>query len=472
MGGIYIGVNGTAQRTLPSGYTQIQYIQSSGSQYINTGFKPKYNTRVVMDAQITGIGTTGSFLFGARDEASATAANQFVLYTTNAGAFRSDYFGTNKSVTIADFTDRTVFDKNGATMTMFGTKIQNTAVTSGACSYPLFLFANNSAGTAHTFKAKLKLYSCQIYDNGTLVRDFVPCKNASGKAGLYDLVGGVFYTDAAGGSFTAGAAGATSGDLTRDVTDIYIGDKNGICRQVIKGFFGDENGIAQRWYLRRPPKSGIALGTLSVGSYVYLMGDEGFDEEFLVVHQGLPSADYDASCNGTWLLRSKGFLTRRMDGWNNDYKNSDMHAFLSQSLIAYYLDADFFKWVRIPYRAGTSGSTVSKGANGLLTRMFLLSRAEVGFSDHTDAPTEGAVLDYFKGATDETRIAIGYQTGISSNVNWWLRTPSTANDSYTWSVDTSGSDFKPLISRSDLFVRPAFILPSDALVDEDHRLIV
>ena len=44
-----------------------------------------------------------------------------------------------------------------------------------------------------------------------------------------------------------------------------------------------------------------AIGTLAVGSSVYL-NVGGVRKEFLVVHQGLLSSMYDASCNGTWLL--------------------------------------------------------------------------------------------------------------------------------------------------------------------------
>ena len=37
--------------SLPSGYTRLEYIKSSGTQYINTGFNPNQNTRVVVDAK-------------------------------------------------------------------------------------------------------------------------------------------------------------------------------------------------------------------------------------------------------------------------------------------------------------------------------------------------------------------------------------------------------------------------------------
>lgn len=49
-----------------------------------------------------------------------------------------------------------------------------------------------------------KLYACEIYGDGTLVRDFIPCKNANNVVGLYDLVNKEFYTNAGSGSFTGG----------------------------------------------------------------------------------------------------------------------------------------------------------------------------------------------------------------------------------------------------------------------------
>ncbi len=51
-----------------------------------------------------------------------------------------------------------------------------------------------------------KLYSAQIYTGDKLERDFVPCVNPSGEAGLYDLAGGQFYGNILSGSFTPGPA--------------------------------------------------------------------------------------------------------------------------------------------------------------------------------------------------------------------------------------------------------------------------
>lgn len=69
----------------------------------------------------------------------------------------------------------------------------------------LYIFAfnesdNNSAPGDH-IKSVMKLYSFKISENGQLVRDFLPCRNASGVAGLYDPVTERFYANAGTGAF-------------------------------------------------------------------------------------------------------------------------------------------------------------------------------------------------------------------------------------------------------------------------------
>lgn len=196
-------VAGTVPRKLPDGYTQVEYIQSSGTQYIDTGFKPKYDSRVVMD--VSDLSSTTGLLYGARNTNSSTDSKQFLFYLSSATSVRADYFGTNATLTISDRTARTTIDQNANVTKAFGGTMTNNAVSSGEGSYSIYLFTVNNAGSPHQSSANYRLYSCRIYDAGTLVRDFVPCVNASGVAGLYDMTNGVFYQNAGSGTFATGA---------------------------------------------------------------------------------------------------------------------------------------------------------------------------------------------------------------------------------------------------------------------------
>ena len=67
----------------------------------------------------------------------------------------------------------------------------------------MYIFNNNNNGSL-SGGSSAKLYNCSIYDNGVLIRSFIPCKNASGTVGLYDSVNNQFYQNAGTGTFIAG----------------------------------------------------------------------------------------------------------------------------------------------------------------------------------------------------------------------------------------------------------------------------
>ena len=186
---------------LPTEYQEVEYIESSGTQYIDTGFMPNQDTRVVCDIDYTLTAAT-AWLFGAR------TSNEVKTYNvlTYLSKYRSDY--NNKTLDCTSHvnpTGRFVLDKN-KNITYFD-NVVGVDVTYAAfqCDYTLYLFANNDAGTAAKH-GTFKLFSCCVYDNGTLVRDFVPCyRKVDNVAGLYDLVNNVFYTNVGSGVFAVGA---------------------------------------------------------------------------------------------------------------------------------------------------------------------------------------------------------------------------------------------------------------------------
>ena len=156
----------------------------------------------------------------------------------------------------------------------------------------------------------------------------------------------------------------------------------------------------------------IRAGDLEVGQEV-LLHENGVPANYLVVHQGLPSDLYDASCEGTWLLRKDIAENRVWDSGNsNVLETSDIQAYLNGDWLAKY-DAGVqsaIRQIKLPYRKnGGSGGTDQSGANGLSCKIFLLSGYEVGWTTSTNQyfPVDGAVLSYFQGTatTDAKRIA-------------------------------------------------------------------
>lgn len=199
--------------SIPSGYTRLKYIQSTGTQYIDTGFKPNQDTRVVCDFDmVKNLNSKDAYIFGARIASGNTSFgfanlhNQTPWYATYANEAGNYDTGSN--------TGRHTVDMSKNNLIVDGTSIHTFTYETFQSSFNLHLFAVNTNGTVDTAQiGVVNLYSCQIYDNGTLVRDFIPCTNASGTAGLWDDVNSVFYTNAGSGSFTAGPdAGTPAGD--------------------------------------------------------------------------------------------------------------------------------------------------------------------------------------------------------------------------------------------------------------------
>ena len=221
-------------------------------------------------------------------------------------------------------------------------------------------------------------------------------------------------------------------------------------------------------------KLGTAISTLEVGTLVKV-NENGAPVEYMIVQQGLPDSMYDASCDGCWLLRKE--LTEEMvwGSSNNDYQNSDIHAYLNGDWTSRY-EAGILsqiKQVKIPYQNGTgSGGSVASGANGLSCKIFLLSGYEVGFSisDTDYLPHDGAKLSYFSSGTSSAANNKRIANYNGSTTSWWLRSPYTRRTSGVWVVDSRGF-YGSWSYNSTYGVRPAFILPSTALVDDNLNII-
>lgn len=187
--------------------------------------------------------------------------------------------------------------------------------------------------------------------------------------------------------------------------------------------------------------------------------------DYIVVHQGLPSSMYDASCDGTWLLRKDIAENRAWDrGNSNVLETSDIQAYLNGDWMNRYdLDvAQAIKQVKIPYCVGGGSATVNSGANGLSCKIFLLSSKEVGWdsSENPNFPNDGAKLSYFLDGTGSSANRKRVATLNGSAAYWWLRSPQTGNTNLVWHVSTFGS-YYVWYANDSYGVRPALVLPSD-----------
>jgi uncharacterized repeat protein (TIGR02543 family) len=184
---IYYNLNGGGVTDVPSTYQEIDYIQSTGTQFINTGVQMnKTDTRnlefkVYYDQAVT-------YTFG---------VNAYLQYPNTArtgGPYivKDNYNGST--------TTQTIYEND----TLISTRDWSTY--SGANLYiGLFRMGNPDGGWYGNY-AQAKLYYAKITDeNNNLIRDLVPVRRISDYVvGLYDKVTGNFYTNAGSGTFNSG----------------------------------------------------------------------------------------------------------------------------------------------------------------------------------------------------------------------------------------------------------------------------
>lgn len=189
------------QEMAESDIVELEYIQSDGDAYINSGVYPNQNMRVLADMEVVKFDGYAP-LFGAR---VASKNNEYATWAISGTSFQ-DGFGTSmESGLSANALERNIIDKNKNLFSVNETLLKTHTNQSFSAGYSLFVFNINTAGnTTGSFKTFAKLYFFIIYDNGTLVRDFIPAKTVADEVGLYDKVFKQFYRNAGTGTFTAG----------------------------------------------------------------------------------------------------------------------------------------------------------------------------------------------------------------------------------------------------------------------------
>ena len=223
----------------------------------------------------------------------------------------------------------------------------------------------------------------------------------------------------------------------------------------------------------KAPAPGVLASSLAVGSTVKLM-EGGTAVEYLVVNQGIPSNSnlYDASCNGTWLLRKDCYSAMQYNSnYIINYASSNINTWLNGEFFNNFgvIEQSVIKQTIIPYCPTTS--TVNSGASGLSTKCFILSQVEIGWGGYSYTEDDGVKLDYFIAGPDGDSKRRAYENGTTSTVMYWTRSPHTGKNNQIWIVDGTGSTGNTYPIQTTFYVRPALVLPFTAKFDKDTLIL-
>lgn len=200
----------TEQRKLPVGYQELEYIESDGSSYIDTGYIPNNETKVkcVVDRPISPV--NGYVWYPFTTENDSTNGQFAVFESTNGAGEKYAALTWGKVATSEVVTGTTtaysksLFVLQNGVLTYDNNTKTITSPQAGQtfnCIKPITLFKR--LGTTSNF-VPVRMYSFKLYQDNALMMNLVPAKNASGIIGMYDTVSCTFFTNSGTGSFVAG----------------------------------------------------------------------------------------------------------------------------------------------------------------------------------------------------------------------------------------------------------------------------
>lgn len=192
---------------LPAGYTELAYIEGTGTQYIDTGkvFNSNYKYKFKFKRN-----NTGSTRFAGYRTASSASSGQNCSFTV-ASSNNALYYATATASAALGLgainTDEheIFFSPSEGRLTYDGkVKWNNNFTTSEVISTRNFyLFVDNSPSMGTIMNGRFYYY--QVYNGDTLVQDLVPAmRNSDNEVGFYDVVDNIFLTNAGSGTFSYG----------------------------------------------------------------------------------------------------------------------------------------------------------------------------------------------------------------------------------------------------------------------------
>lgn len=416
--------------SLPGGYTKLEYIQSSGTQYLDSGVtfektdtvefeilwtvtSPSSGTYVCGNYYMqVGMGTSGYGIYaasntkayGTKDRMRVTFASvQETLLVNDAQVFTHDWSGQNLS------------------------------------NVKLGILKLGMEGNAWYSSAPVsaKVYSCTIKKGGALVRNFIPCKNASGVIGLWDDVNSVFYQNAGSGVFTAGpeVRGTHKTLIGGTAYDVKSGKCliNGTAYAIQKGrtlINGTGYDIAlaslydpvfanNEWAdIIAACHAGAVPDTWAVGDYKDMTIDG------LSYRVDIIGKNHDAYLDGTAAPLTFQLHDCYETRYSMQVPTSNQRYWENCQMRKTHLPAILNL---LPDEIQTGIRAVNKTTYGMRAtdKLFLLSESEVFGSNQYSADGEGAQYAYYAAGNSRIKKVNG------SAYDWWLRSPCIEDvDSY------------------------------------------
>lgn len=211
-----------ATSILPSEYTQVDYIKSSGTQYLLLNYNAKATSSYELSLKFNNINndwtnSNRSFISG-RDFETTDSQYFQINYGSSANEKQTLYVWINSgqsTSTAKKGVGSVIESKNSLIINNgqmnYGSFSSTTPIATGVNSQSGFLlFAGrliDSGNTPLIFDGyDMYVYDFKIYESDVLVKHYIPCyRNSDNEVGLYEIINGEFFTNQGTGAFTYGS---------------------------------------------------------------------------------------------------------------------------------------------------------------------------------------------------------------------------------------------------------------------------
>lgn len=173
---------------MPIDYTLLDYLESSGTQYIDTGIVPQTNTRLFIEAEIVAVRSGLNSLFGVRNEVGTTRYYYDAYYSDEQSIGLRAYHRTT-GASVAFPTGRFTAEYTGSEIRLNGKSVltyKPQELTFDTAN-KLLLYAMNYNNNVSQ-QSVVKIYRFRLENDKETLIDFVPVLDETGTPCMYDTV--------------------------------------------------------------------------------------------------------------------------------------------------------------------------------------------------------------------------------------------------------------------------------------------
>ena len=208
---------------LPGAYRRVEYLESTGTQYIDTGIVLNKGCIIAVTFEVGDLSISDNYSsygwryygdYGGKQQLYINARrDDNAIYRMVIAGVPASTSGTGGTIWYdLNVKNTIVLDSYSEKIYMNGVEVggsykydfsNGTAFNSGGSSvYNPYLFAMNNKGAVAAISNRTKIYGYSIKQNNAFVQNFIPCvRKADNKPGMYDTVSKTFYINAGTGEF-------------------------------------------------------------------------------------------------------------------------------------------------------------------------------------------------------------------------------------------------------------------------------